>query len=184
MGPIAAVITGLKKLSDFEGRASRSEFWWMWAATLAGVTGLQLVIATPFFAMVFQESDNDDATTAQDIVLSDAESALLLVFVLLSSFLVTLLMLSVTARRFVDCNRPLGWFKTAARMNSAVAVFALIVLSLALMGFASLAVKIGIFSLLLAFPSYVSVIWTFWIGFIKTKHNPQSHLPNPNEALS
>ena len=42
-GPIESVVFGLKNITKFRGRASRSEFWWMFAGSTLPVLGFWLV---------------------------------------------------------------------------------------------------------------------------------------------
>ena len=94
-----AVKSGFHNLTNFKGRATRSEFWWFWA-----------VIAVPaiFLNMIF---------------------ASLVPFVgWLIGLVATVLTLSAAVRRLHDSGRPGIWMAPFVAVNTLVALLALLAL--------------------------------------------------------
>lgn len=96
MGPVASLRSAFAKKFESEGRATRSEFWWMWFATML------ISVVAGFIHMIFLHA------VQTGVALSPILLGLELVaVVLILIFMIPLLFL--TARRIHDANRSAWW---------------------------------------------------------------------------
>ena len=91
------VKTYFKKYATFNGRASRSEFWYFWLLTFA-VYGIVLILSNTILLILYN-------------IVPTADVSIGLIVVLGVIFLATLIpFIAVTARRLHDVNKS-GWFQ-------------------------------------------------------------------------
>lgn len=178
MSAIQNIRTGFSKVLDFETRSSRSEYWWMFLATFAIVCVFQtgwLSVVGPIKSFSISGGETISPETAL------AGTNFSIVFNGSIAF-VCFIMLPVTSRRFKDHGWRGGWFKWAWYLNllSVVAV-AFAVLALAFDKSALFARWIPL-TFVAAFIPYASVIWCFWIGFVRPDPNENQYGPNPLEV--
>lgn len=174
MRPYQAVSTGLRKVMHFDERASRSEYWWMFAFAVFVMVAFQLALA-PYFidkTGVFSADPAQGLAAGYPLFLLMAASA--------SCF--NFLMLPTTARRFKDCGWNGGWFKVAACLNAVLGVTSILCTLLLATDQSNAASSLATIIFPLLFITYSSVIWCFWIGFVRPCPNSNIYGPNPHEV--
>ena len=105
--------TGLGRLIAFNARASRSEYWWMFAAASVLTIAYQASYIAVFgLPTEFAVSSTDEVSRA------GAEGAVKTAFLFNGAvFVFCAILLPVTARRFKDCGWRGGWFRIAWVIN-------------------------------------------------------------------
>jgi uncharacterized membrane protein YhaH (DUF805 family) len=166
MSPIKAVKKGLSNIANFKGRSSRSEFWWLFLFVMIFGIGIQWILMSVSGASALQGSFEIAASNPLTLIYMGIFEFSLLLF--------CVLMLACVARRFQDHGWSGGWFRLM--MGSCAAALAV--------GLYSLIVDLTsgdplfanhpswVFSLLMA--PYVSIISTFWIGFVRPEAGPNT----------
>ncbi|WP_170772549.1 DUF805 domain-containing protein [Ruegeria lacuscaerulensis] len=175
MGPKCAISLGFRKVFDFSGRASRSEFWWMFLASLVVTLIFQIFSASLIVASLGSSALASGPITAENLPLGLMVSA--------SVFLFCFLMLPTVSRRFKDHGWRGGWFYIAAWINGVSGAALTICAMLFLAGRAETAVQILVPAMLLGFIPYGSVLWCFWIGFVKPENSSNRYGLNPVGAI-
>lgn len=178
MGPVSAIKTGLSRITDFDTRSSRSEYWWMFAFVVIVVVAFQAVAMTSFGVT---SSFKIESGTQIPPDVAKAANRFFIIFNL-SLFVICFFMLPVTARRFKDHGWRGGWFKWAWRLNFiSLAGVAFLIFWMA--SGRGTTVPPGLPALfIINFIAYASVIWMFWIGFVRPDPNGNDYGPNPTEV--
>ena len=174
MRPAEAIKAFFAKSFAFSGRAPSPEYWKRFGLSLLVTFVLQVCAFTLVRGIMGPSAVAPGPLTSANMPFG----AIFLVSVALISFL----MLSTTARRFQDHGWSGRWFLWMFYLLGPAAVLVLVTVvgiltdknSLANFGFFS-----GFFSL---FPIYASIVWTFWIGFVKSTPGPNRYGPNPLEV--
>jgi uncharacterized membrane protein YhaH (DUF805 family) len=104
------------------------------------------------------------------------------IVVLSSIALISFLMLSTTARRFQDCGWSGRWFLWMFYLLIPAIALGIVTIIGTITNNAALAVFGFVAGFLALFPIYASIIWTFWIGFVRTEAGPNLYGPHPNEV--
>lgn len=99
MSMIESIRSVLSKYADFNGRASRSEFWWYYLAYMVVVFTLYLLAVIPTAAM----SASDPYATESQELPAFAVVAMLLLFAVVVGFLLPTI--AVVVRRLHDTDR-------------------------------------------------------------------------------
>ena len=174
MNAIDAIRTGYAKSLQFSGRASRAEFWRRFGGTLATVLMSQVLAL-----LILINTLGGDAIATGPVTIKNLPFLLL---VIISAAFFSFLMLSTTARRFQDHGWSGHWFRW---MLYPLTLCVLSVLT-AIIGYMlqadNLALSAALVGFFAVFCPYASVIWTFWIGFVKPDPTPNRYGPNPLEA--
>lgn len=108
--PVNAVGVGLKRIFDFQGRASRTDFW-IFALFVVVTTGLVLIIPIGQVSMTFVLSANS-SNAALPSSFNSSNIAWLLTVLAVTSIVLLILALasfSMAVRRLHDINRS-GWW--------------------------------------------------------------------------
>ena len=171
MGPQKAISSGIRKVFDFSGRASRSEFWWMFLASLVITLIFQLVFARLIAAFSQPSALASGKLTAENLPLGLMFSA--------SVFLFCFLMLPTMSRRFKDHGWRGGWFYIAAWINGVSGAAMMLCTILFLSGSTETALRVFATIMPLGFISYGSVLWCFWIGFVRPESGSNQYGSNP-----
>ncbi|MDP5217445.1 DUF805 domain-containing protein [Ruegeria sp. 2205SS24-7] len=171
MGPLKAISLGIRKVFLFSGRASRSEYWWMLLASFVLVLSFQTVAASLIIGLLGPEAMASGEFTAKNLPLGLMFSA--------SVFLFSFLMLPTVSRRFKDHGWRGGWFYIAAWINGVSGAGVLLCTLLFLAGYAGSATRIFLPFIPLSFIPYGSVLWCFWIGFVRPENGPNQYGANP-----
>ena len=175
MSPVAAVRSALTRLFDFHGRSPRAEYWWVFAFSVLVV----FVVQAAGFSFLFARYG---AGVARDgVVAADNYPSVLLL--MLAIFIINFFMLPTTARRFHDHGWGAGWFVFAAIVNAVLGLAVLVAIIVTLVSGPATAMRFfGGWLMLPAFIPYASVIWTFWIGFVRPEPAYNRYGPNPYEV--
>ncbi len=174
MGPVAAITDGLSNLNNFSGRSSRSAYWWMSGFTMVAIT---------IFQRVSIALTGVDALPPQFEVTADHPLTQVFFSIFTVSFLlVCLLMLACTARRFQDHGWSGRWFRWMMYLCWFVIGLILLFASRAAFTGGAVLTSVPPWLFLLLFPPFASIVWTFWIGFVRPEPTPNIYGPNPQEV--
>jgi len=180
MGPFEAIKNGLQNLFNFQNRASRKEYWWKMAATTATTFALQS-------AMIYAVGPLHGFTIRTGELISPQIALMAAKFAVVFNApmaLFCLIMLPVTARRFKDHGWRGGWFKWAWYVNFLSLAFAIAAAIVLFSNNSSHFAKWLFAPSAFMFIPFASVIWCFWIGFVRPEPNNNQYGPNPAEVPS
>ena len=174
----APLQTGLRRLMEFNARASRPEYWSMFAAALVLTFAYQASYIAVFgLPTEFAVSSSDEVSRA------GAEGAVQTAFLLNGAvFVYCAILLPVTARRFKDCGWRGGWFRIAWAIN---------LVNLAVIAFGVIASATGdtrayanwfVLGFLSMAQPYFSVLCCIWIGFLRPEAQANAYGPATPEV--
>ncbi|MEM9350883.1 MAG: DUF805 domain-containing protein [Pseudomonadota bacterium] len=174
MGLIRAISKTARGWNDFETRASRSEYWWGVLTVLVLVFCVQSAVLA-LFAITHGPTFNATGT------LTEANPGILLALNL-SIALICFFLLPLTARRFKDHGWQGSWFSWMRWPAYALLIVSVVAIGLSFLGNIETATSLSFVGFALAFPPYASVIWCFWIGFVRPEPGLNAFGPNPSEV--
>lgn len=174
MSAVNAIKTGLRKSFIFKGRASRSEYWWMF--------GFSMVSVFIFMQVAMNVTGASALSGTFEVTPENPLTEVFMSVFELSTMVFCLLMLAVVARRFQDHGWSGKWFRWMMIMTILTFVFFTYAAARSFFMGQMFLSATPPFTFFFVFIPYASIIWTFWIGFVRPDPHTNTYGPNPNEV--